>query len=134
MNARVLFSRIEEMNAFQQHCDFTDERDLLRFVWFTSQNISLHYEMYEKFAIDKGFARRSTDIELQRDGEQIKWYEDQKTRGMNWDEMRWSFDYSKNGQGGRPPAIFVANKVQKFCGRCPKVKLQLLDNVWCNIC
>jgi hypothetical protein len=112
MNARVLFSRIEEMNAYQQHCDFTDERDLLRFVWFTSQNITLHYDRYEQFAVEKGFARRSSGDELQKDGEQIKWYEDQKTRGMNWDEMRWSFDYSKNGQGGRPPTIFVANKLQ----------------------
>jgi hypothetical protein len=40
-----------------------------------------------KFLVKKKFARKSSEEEIKKSGEQVKWYSDQLKRALNFDEM-----------------------------------------------
>jgi hypothetical protein len=113
MNVRKLFERIQERNAYRQDVDVLDRRDMIRFQWYTYKNLLAHYENMAEFLVEQDFARRATPDEIEIDGELIKWFDNQRIRGMNFDEVSFSLDYSSNGQGGRPPSLFLADGVQR---------------------
>ena len=125
-----LWERVEKENAYRQNIDTADYRQALRVSWFTVGNLLKHYGNAEKFLVDNGFARLATKEEKEQTNENIKWYDDQRNRGMNGDEMAWGLDADANGLGGRPGATFItdllknsgqasqhsATRVTLFCG------------------
>ena len=112
MNTRHLYQRIEEYNAFRQDVDFGDPRDLIRFKWFTRENLLLHYNNFEKYIVEKAFARLATPEEILQDGENVKWFANQCNRAGNGDEMSLALGYGSNLIGGRKPVAHSTSYVQ----------------------
>ena len=112
MGVRDLFERMKRMNSYRQDIGFADARELIRFKWLTVKNLVKHYEKFEEFLVEKGFARLATAEERATDGEQVKWFEDQRRNGGNFDEMGFGLGKDANGLGGRQPTQFVFQEIR----------------------
>jgi hypothetical protein len=112
MNMRELYERVQTHNSNRQHLHLSDKREAVRYNWLTWENLLKHYVKLELFLVEKGFARKSSEEEIKKSGEQVKWYPDQLKRALNFDEMGFSLDHSKNGKGGRPPTGLGANDIK----------------------
>ena len=60
-------------NSLRQKVDISTPCKILRFQWFTQTNLKMHYDNFETFVVEEGFARRATKEELEQSTERIKW-------------------------------------------------------------
>lgn len=112
MAAKYLYERIRVENALQQNSELPDHRELIRFKWFTQMNLQKHYVNWEKFIVERGYARDATGEETEKERMHVKWHEQQKHRAFNKDEMGFSLSGSSNGVGGRTATTQTTDKVQ----------------------
>ena len=112
MSWRYLNKEIEVINNYRQGINSTNPRQALRVEWFNTQNLIQHYENFEKEMVNLKCARWSTEEELEVSNEKIKWFDDQRVRVINGDEMSFGFDSDSNNLGGRPAMNYSADAVR----------------------
>ena len=112
MDWRHLNKEIEIMNNFRQTVNTTTSRQALRVHWFNTRTLIKHYENFESEMVRLKCARWSTKEELENCNEKIKWFDDQRTRVINGDEMSFGLDTDSNNLGGRPGMQYSANAVR----------------------
>ena len=112
MNKRELHNRIKNRNTTRMGVTFRNQRENLRWRWFTFHNQLKHYVNFEKFSVEKGFARWSTEEEYERTRQKTIWSEAQRARYINVDEISFSLGYGDNGVGGREAARFVVEGIK----------------------
>lgn len=103
----TFFERIQKKNS--GHCELSnavDKREVLRALWLTHNQQERHYNNWEKFVVEKGFARLPMNEEERLEKGNVIFYPGALARMSHIDEMGFSFDGSKNGVGGRPEAAF----------------------------
>ena len=69
-------------------------------------------EKTEEFLVSHGFARISTQNEIERDGQKVRWLDGQKRYGLNMDEMSFGLSGDANSKGGRPGAFHIASMIK----------------------
>ena len=112
MNWRHLNKEIEIMNCHRQVVNTIDSRQALRVQWFSTQNLIKHYENFEEEMVKLKCARWATEEELETCSEKIKWFDDQRARVINGDEMSFGLDTDSNNIGGRPAMNYSADGVR----------------------
>ena len=99
------FERIQK--ELSRECKLTSPtyREALRAAWLTWRNQNQHYENWEYWVVELGFARWPFGEEEKAIEGNVVFFDGQKRRIVQFDEMGFSLDGSKNGKGGRPAAM-----------------------------
>ena len=109
---RNLNKEIEFRNNYRQNINTMNPRQAIRVEWFNTQNLISHYNNFEAEMVRFKFARWSTKQELETCNERIKWFDNQRKRVINGDEISFGLDTDSNNLGGRPTMHYVANDVK----------------------
>ena len=102
---RWLFDRVQSEIGSVLDLGKPNRVEKRRNKWSTHSNISMWYDSFKAFLIEKGFGtENTTDPEL--NGE-ITWVDDTQGRRIaNIDESGMVLDDTSSGKGGRPAAVF----------------------------
>ena len=103
----AFYRRVEIELARHVTLESPDYREALRAAWTTWENQKMNYEQWEYHCVELGFGRYPKDEREQADHGNVVFYEGQQRRIIQFDEMGFSFDGSKNGKGGRPAALSI---------------------------
>ena len=101
-----LYCQIEQINSTRLSVKTTNRCEEIRTRWLTYSNLKAHYENFEEFLCEFGFASRPNpeDEQFGKHGkEYVKFGENVLHRILNFDEMPFSLDGSTNGVGGQKP-------------------------------
>jgi hypothetical protein len=103
--ARAFYRRIEKEASRTVTLSSPCYREALRAAWCTHENFRKNYNQWERCLVEYGFGRwPENDEDIKKHGNVVL-FEGQAQRIVQFDEMGFSFDGSKNGKGGRPAAV-----------------------------
>jgi len=77
----------------------------MRAAWLTWTNQNKNYEQWEYWCVALGFGQKSTNEEERTAHGNVVFYEGQRRRIIQFNEMGFHLDGKKNGKGGRPAAV-----------------------------
>jgi hypothetical protein len=103
LNTVKFYEKIQAALSADCHITAVDSREALRAAWLTYGNQENHYTGWECALVNLGFGRWASEGEKGKSGN-VHFYHDQVRRVVQFDEMGFSLDGSKNGKGGRPTA------------------------------
>jgi hypothetical protein len=102
LNDRWLHERVKRRNANVQNVRIVDKREALRVKWVTYRTQLLHHENFEKFVVEKEFARLPESKEEEGREGYVVYHEGQESRFVNFDECQLTLDGTDERAGGRP--------------------------------
>ena len=105
LTAVTFFERIQKELSRECKLASPTYREALRAAWLTWRNQNQHYENWEYWVVELGFARWPNHEEEKAIEGNVIFLDGQKRRIIQFDEMGFSLDGSKNGKGGRPAAV-----------------------------
>jgi hypothetical protein len=115
LNDRWLHERVKKRNANVQNVTIVDKREALRVKWVTYQTQLLHHINFEKFVVEKQFARLPNSEEEQAQEGHVVYFEGQESRFINFDECQLTLDGTDESAGGRPASTASHTNVPE-CG------------------
>jgi hypothetical protein len=103
-----ILRRIQNRNSARQTKTAVDQRDARRVAWLKWQTQSLHYDRWEEFCVEYGFARKSESDEEKADGN-LFFYD--PSRIIQADEFCFTLNGIDEAAGGRPSKAFSTDEV-----------------------
>jgi hypothetical protein len=103
LNTVKFYEKIQAALSADCHITAVNSREALRAAWLTYGNQENHYTGWECALVNLGFGRWASEGEKGKSGN-VHFYHDQVQRVVQFDEMGFLLDGSKNGKGGRPTA------------------------------
>ena len=88
-----------------------DSREARHVAWLKYDSQKKHHENWEKFCVDKGFARKSTTPDEKREHGEIVFHDGQRARILQADEFSFTLNGSDEVAGGRPSPHFTFDSV-----------------------
>jgi len=107
LNAVAFYRRIQDELSRVCKISSCNHREALRAAWLTWYNQNKHYVNWEFWLVELGFSRWPVDAEEKAKHGNVVFFKDQERRLLQYDEMGFSLDGSKNGKGGREAAVLT---------------------------
>jgi hypothetical protein len=105
INGVKFYAKIQKVLSLDCHIHSCDSREALRAAWLTYENQENQYSAWEYVLTNFGFGRWPDVLSGEKGTHgNVVFYDDQERRVVQFDELGFSLDGSKNGKGGRPTA------------------------------